>query len=152
MVDARTPDPPFTGRFTLTVDGVEIGAFTEVSGLAVTIDVEEVVEGGQNQFTHRLPKGMKWQNIVLKRGLTNSNELFGWLSRTSGEGFEAAGHRLQPRNATIKVLDAKGKVVRSWTLEGAVPVKWTGPRLAASSRDLANEELEVSHRGFVASS
>ena len=151
MSDSRAPDPPFTAHFTLTVDGVEIGAFTEVSGLSVTVNVEEVVEGGQNQFVHRLPKGLKWQNIVLKRGITNSDGLFDWLAKSSGEGFEGGGNQLKPKNATIKVLDGQGGTVRSWTVEGAFPVKWSGPRLAASSRDLAVEELEVCHRGFVAS-
>ena len=46
------------------------------------------------------------------------------------------------------MLDAAGKAMRTWTLIEAKPVKWTGPRLAASSRDLAIEELEVCHRGF----
>jgi len=41
--------------------------------------------------------------------------------------------------------------VRTWALENAKPVRWTGPKLAASSRDLAVEELEVCHSGFRAS-
>jgi phage tail-like protein len=38
--------------------------------------------------------------------------------------------------------------MRTWEFTGALPVKWSGPRLAASSRELAVEELEVCHRGF----
>ena len=151
MPSPRSNDPPLTGRFTLTVDGLVIGNFTEISGLGVQIEVEELVEGGENQFTHKLPRHMKWQNIVFKSGVTNSDELFRWLADCSGHGFEAKGNQLKPRTATISVLSAAGEPVRSWSLEGAFPVKWTGPRLAASSRDLAVEELEVCHHGFVAS-
>ena len=46
MADARTMDPPFAGRFVFEVEGRTIGAFTEVSGLSVQIEVEDVPEGG----------------------------------------------------------------------------------------------------------
>jgi phage tail-like protein len=145
---SRTPDPPFVGKFIFTVDGLTIGAFTEVSGLSVQIDVEEVAEGGQNQYTHRLPGRMKWPNLVLKRGVTNADNLFEWFAQSSGEGFAGAGNKIQPRNGAVSLLDAAGNPVRTWRFTDAYPVKWTGPRLAASSRDLAVEELEVCHHGF----
>lgn len=151
MAEARSADPPFAGHFTLTVDGVEIGTFSEVAGLSVTMQTDTVVEGGQNQYVHRLPRGMTWQNIVLKRGVTRTDSLFMWLQECSGDGFSQAGNRLRPKPATIAVLDQTGKAVRTWTVEGAFPVKWSGPRLAATSTDLAMEELEVCHRGFVTS-
>lgn len=148
MASSRTTDPPFTGRFVLTVDGMTIGSFTEVSGLAVQIEVEELAEGGQNQYTHRLPGRMKWPNLVFKRGITDSDNLFDWLASCSGDGLAGAGNKVQRRNGAVTVLDAAGRTVRSWTFVDALPVKWSGPRLSASSRDLAVEELEVCHCGF----
>jgi phage tail-like protein len=144
----RKMDPPFVGRFVFTVDGLTIGAFTEVSGLSVQIDTEELVEGGQNQYTHKFPKAMKWPNLVLKRGITDTDALFEWFSKCSGEGLEAAGNKLERRHGSVQLLDSQGKVVRRWNFTDAFPVKWTGPKLAASSRDLATEELEVTHCGF----
>lgn len=151
MANARTIDPPFVGKFKLQIDNVEIGAFTEVSGLGVQIDVEEVPEGGLNQYTHKLLGRMKWPNLVFKRGVTDTNALFDWLLKFSGEGLEKTGHVMTPSNGTISVLNAKGQPIRTWTITGAMPVKWTGPKLAASGRELAVEELEVCHRGFKAS-
>jgi phage tail-like protein len=148
VVSSRTMDPPFVGRFVFTVDGLTIGAFTEVSGLSVQIDVEELPEGGQNQFVHKLPGRMKWPNLVLKRGITNSDNLFEWFQRSSGDGFAGAGNALERRNGAISLADAKGRMVRTWRFTQAYPVKWTGPRFSASSRDLAVEELEVCHHGF----
>jgi phage tail-like protein len=148
VAEAHTMDPPFVGKFTFEIDGLTIGAFTEVSGLAVTLDVEELAEGGQNGFTHKLLGRMKWPNIVLKRGLTDTDALFGWVTECSGAGLTKNGNKVVPRNGRISVLDAKGSAVRTWTLLNAKPVRWTGPRLAASSRDLAIEELEVCHSGF----
>lgn len=150
----RTPDPPSAARFTFSLDGKEVGSFVEISGLSVTVEVDELVEGGQNGFTHRLPRGLKWQNIVLKCGLTDPDVLLPWLADCSGPGVERAksnGYKLATRTATIAVHDSLGERVRGWALEHAYPVRWSGPRFAASGNELASEELEVCHRGLYAS-
>lgn len=144
----RKMDPPFSGQFVFTVDGLTIGTFLEVSGLSVQIDTEELVEGGQNQFTHKLPKQMKWPNLVLKRGITETDVLFEWFAKCSGEGLDAAGSKIERRHGSVQLKDSTGKVVRRWDFTDAFPVKWSGPKLAASSKDLATEELEVCHCGF----
>jgi phage tail-like protein len=148
VADAHTADPPFAGKFVFTVDDIIIGTFTEVSGLAVQVEVEELAEGGQNAYTHRLLGRMKWPNLVLKRGVTDTDALFAWLSECSGEGLTRNGNKVKPRDGKVSVLNAKGKPVRTWSFTGAKPVKWSGPKLAASSRELAMEELEVCHHGF----
>ncbi|MGN9911796.1 phage tail protein [Phytohabitans sp. LJ34] len=148
MAEARTMDPPFVGKFKFEVGPDPIGYFTEVSGLSVQIDVEELAEGGQNAYTHRLLGRMKWPNLVFKRGLTDTDALFKWLMRFSGEGLTDAGNKIQPLDGTVSVLNARGEPVRIWSFYDAKPVRWSGPKLAASSRELAVEELEVCHCGF----
>ena len=148
MANARTIDPPFVGKFIFKIGTLQIGAFTEVTGLGVSIDVEELMEGGQNAYTHKLLGRMRWPNIVLKRGLTDSDALFTWLSKFSGNGFNGASNKIKPETGSISVVTPKGDPFRTWSLIDVKPVKWTGPRLAASSRDLAIEELEVCHSGF----
>ncbi|MEU7904691.1 phage tail protein [Actinoplanes sp. NPDC049118] len=151
MAEAHTKDPPFVGNFVLEIDGATIGAFTEVSGLAVQLEVEELAEGGQNAYTHKLLGRMKWPNLVFKRGLTDTNALFEWLLECSGEGLSGKNNVVKPRDGKITVMAPDRTPVRTWTIAEAKPVKWTGPKLAASSRDLAVEELEVCHCGFRAS-
>ena len=36
-------------------------AFQEVRGIGADLETEEVAEGGENRFTHRLPKTIKHQ-------------------------------------------------------------------------------------------
>lgn len=148
MASSRTMDPPFAGKFVFTIDGLTIGTFTEISGLSVQIEVEELAEGGQNQYTHKLPGRMKWPNLVLKRGVTNTDNLFAWFAKSSGDGFAGNGNKIDRRNGAVTLVDSTGKSVRTWKFTQAYPVKWSGPKLAASSRDLAVEELEVCHYGF----
>ncbi|MFN2607248.1 MAG: phage tail protein [Acidimicrobiales bacterium] len=137
-----------TGKFLIEVDGLEIGKFAEVSGLSVDVHVETVEEGGENQFVHKLPGRMEWPNVVLKRGVTKSDNLFDWLSKSSGEGFAGAGSKLTRRSAAIVLLGTDGARLRSWELSDAFAVKWSGPHFAATSTEAATEELEIAHHGF----
>ena len=148
MAEAHTMDPPFVGKFTFEIDGTTIGAFTEVSGLSVQLDVEELAEGGQNGHEHKLPGAMTWPNLVFKRGVIKSDTFFQWLQKSSGDGFAGQGNKLERSTCAITVMSQKGDRLRAWEVEGAFPVKWTGPRLAASSSQSLDEELEVAHHGF----
>lgn len=149
MTAPRTPDPGHAARFKLEIGPLTIGAFTEVSGLSVEVKVEEVTEGGQNQFVHKLPGPMSWPNIVLKAGVTKATDLFTWISRSSGEGFTGNGNSLTRESGTITLVDGLNRTIRSWTFADAFPVRWTGPTLAAGSNELAQEELEIAHHGFI---
>jgi len=141
-------DSPFTGQFVFSVDGLQIGAFMEVHGLSVEVDVQSIEEGGQNEFVHRVPGRMKWPNLVLKRGVTENDALFTWFKKSSGEGFSGANNRLARTTGHLTLVDAQRKRVREWAFYGAFPVKWSGPTFAATSNSVATEELEIAHHGF----
>lgn len=147
MSDAYSRGPT-TARFLFEVDGLELGWFHEVNGLEVTVETEEVVEGGQNGYVHKLPGRMTWPNITLKRGVTRSDNLLKWLQKSSGEQFAANGNKLDRTTAAITLLDGDGTRLRSWDFDQAYPVKWSGPTFAAESAEAANEELEITHHGF----
>ncbi|MEX1022723.1 MAG: phage tail protein [Dehalococcoidia bacterium] len=142
--------PPFTGRFMFEVDGITIGAFMEVSGLEVEVDMAdgEIKEGGQNEYVHRMPGRLKWSNLVLKRGTTQDNALFDWFRTSSGEGYAGRQDTLERKLAALAMVDGQGDILRTWVFYDAFPVKWTGPRFAASSTEVASEQLEVAHHGF----
>jgi len=134
--------------FLVEVDGVEIGKFMEITGLEVNVDVEEVTEGGENSFVHKLPGRMSWPNLVLKRGITQNDALLTWLNKSSGEQFAANSNKLSRSTAAITLIGASGKRLRAWNFDGAYPVKWRGPTFAAESNNMAVEELEIAHHGF----
>lgn len=148
VTEARAADPAFAGRFKLEIGTRTIGTFMEVSGLSVQVNVEELVEGGQNGYVHRLPGRMTWPNLVLKRGITQTDALFEWLWQVSGDGYAAGGNAFQRENGSVHLCGPTGTSIRTWTFSEAFPVKWSGPKLAASATELAVEELELCHRGF----
>lgn len=137
-----------TSTFLVEVDGVEIGRFMEITGLEVTIAVEEVSEGGENSFVHKLPGRMSWPNLVLKRGITQNDSLLTWLNKSSGEQFAANSNTLTRSTAAVTLMGPGGARLRSWDFDGAYPVKWRGPSFSVDAEDQAVEELEIAHHGF----
>lgn len=141
-----------TARFLFEVDGLQIGIFREVTGLRADLEVVTIEEGGQNEFVHQVPGRLRWPHIVLKRGITMEDNLFGWLRTFSGDGFARNGNKATPRTGAITVLDESDRKLRSWEVTGAFPVRWEGPTLAATRSEVAEEELEIAHHGFRAKS
>ena len=137
-----------TCNFILEVDGVEIGTFNEVDGLTVEVESFDLEEGGQNHFAHHFPGRFSWPNLVLKRGIVNGDGLFDWLSKSSGEGFEGNGSKVERSTGAVTLVSELGERLRSWSFEGAFPVRWNGPTFVSGSNDSPSEELEIAHHGF----
>jgi phage tail-like protein len=146
-ISGNSPDALPELRFMVTIgsspEGI-IGRFSECSGLSVEYEILEYQEGGQNNYIHKLRGRAKFPNITLKRGMTKEDALMKW--------FKDCSDKADRKDLTIRLLSpmGKGEPIRTWSFEGAYPVKWTGPNLNAGSNNLATETLEIAHRGFSA--
>jgi phage tail-like protein len=129
-------------RFKVTLDDhTELGAWTKCEGLSVEYDVQEIKEGGQNDYIHRLAGRAKYQNIKLTRPIDkDTGKVAAWLASVAGA----------PKRSTaeIQLLDAGGTKVTSWKLAGVYPAKWSGPTLDTGTNQVALEVLELVHNGF----
>jgi phage tail-like protein len=129
-------------RFYVKIDEKIKAVFTEVGGLQVETTVQDYEEGGNNGFVHKLPGRTKVGNLTLKRGITHGNEFFNWYA-------EVAAGRIERKNVSLVIFSPKEEeVVAQWDFDGAFPVKWIGPQLAADGSALAIETLELAHAGF----
>ena len=136
------PETALSPRFTVSIDGIDLGTWTKCEGLAVEYEVFEYQEGGFNDHVHRLPGRRKYTNVKLTRPLDqDSQSIVRWVSQMVTKP--------QRKHAEIAVLDANGHVVCRWNLTDVCPVKWTGPTLDASGNQIANETLELAHNGFL---
>jgi phage tail-like protein len=119
---------------------ITIGAFREITGLQMEREILEYAEGGSNTI-HKLPGRVKYPNLVLKRGITEQDELMKWFWQT-----QATPNR---KDVTVKLVDSSTKLMRTWAFRQAYPVKWIGPNLNAGSDSPATEQLELVHAGLV---
>ncbi|XXT22765.1 phage tail protein [Sorangium sp. So ce429] len=120
------------------------GGFTEVSGLESEQDVVEYRSGDQKpDETMKIPGLSKKPNLVLRRGIIGTPDLFTWRKQVI-EGLTDANR--QAASVTIQLMDEKGaSPVMTWTLRRAWPVKWTGPSLAANRSETAVESIEIAY-------
>jgi phage tail-like protein len=141
------PLPAF--RFRVEIDAVGFGAAAarieaacnECSGLRADTETLEYREGGLNETTHHFRGPTRFAPIILKRGLTGSNDFWSWYA-------DVAAGALVRRDGVIWLLDTGGVEQVRWDFFGAFPVKWSGPDLRAESAGLAFESIELVHRGF----
>lgn len=114
--------------------------FQEVTGLGGEVAVEEVREGGLNEYAHKLPNGAKYGNLVLKRGFITDSAISEWC-RDALENFD-----FKPVDVDVSLLDEKHEPLASWQFMGAWPVKWSLSDLKAQENALAVESLELAYR------
>lgn len=148
MPDPRDAWPYFEGKFLVEIDGRPLGKFRMLTGLEVEVELNEIREGGQNQFVHVVPGTMRWPRLVLTEGITSDDALAKWLRETSGDGFAKAGEKLTRKTLAVTMLDDEGKPRRCWEVIEAFPVRWKGPDFDINGHDEATEVLEIAHHGF----
>ena len=138
MATGSRTDPYGGYNFLVEIDGITQAGFQEVSGLDVSTDATEYREGNDPTHTRKLPGLNKYTPITLKRGITDSDELWKWRATVIAGNAER-------RNGSIILLDQTGQEKLRWNFFNAWPSKWTGPALNASSSSVAVESLEITH-------
>lgn len=125
------------------------GMFSEVSGLELTMEPRAIPVGGQNWGEVQRIGPTKFSPIVLKRGVTEIQDLWAWFDATTrGANY---GYRLQ---GEIKVLgstvDDKGeaKPIMVWKLSGVLATRFKGPDLSSTASQVAIEELTLVHESL----
>jgi phage tail-like protein len=130
--------------FHVVIDGRDIGTWTECSGLSAQYVIEEYEEGGQNLYVHKLPGRLKYDNVKLKRPLDEqSRKVASWFTTVNTAAMAAR------TTASITVFDLNLDQVASWQLVDVLPVRWTGPSFNVTGNNVATEELELAHHGFM---
>ena len=116
--------------------------FQSVSGLQAEVSVEELVEGGENRFSHRLPGRAKYGNLVLKRGFLKDSGLVKWI-RGAIESLD-----IKPVDVTISLLNEEKAPLASWSVVKAYPVKWSVSEFKAQENGFVTETLELAYQYF----
>ena len=117
--DARAASPALEpARFSLTIDGYEIAAFSQLA---------EVAPG----------------TLVLRRGsTTTSKALWAWHEAVLMGQIAAA------KDAVVVMYDTAGKPVARYHLENAWPSKLEIGGLKSGSNEVAIEGITLCHEGF----
>jgi phage tail-like protein len=135
---ATRPDPYRAFNFLVEIDGITQAGFQECSGLDSTTSAIDYREGNEAFHVRKLTGLNTFTPISLKRGVTDSDELWQWRL-TVVEG------KAERRNGSIVLLDEKGTEKIRWNFSNAWPSKWTGPSFSSTGNSIAVETLEITH-------
>ena len=131
----------FRVRFSISSEDNDV-RFQDVSGLSVSLGVEDVKEGGENRYTHRLPTPAKYGSLVLKRGLLLDSAVFNWIENAM-TNFD-----FEPAEIHVDLLNDKHEPISSWSFTRAWPVKWQISDLKSTGNEVVIETLELAYASF----
>jgi phage tail-like protein len=110
--------------------------------LESNFEFEEYKEGGVNGFVHKLPIITKHPNLVLKKGMTDSNTMYKWYK-------DVTNGNIRPSQISVILFDNLKNVVKRWTFQNAFPIKWSASSFNSTSNSLEIETVEIVHQGFL---
>ncbi len=136
--------PPVAFHFKVVFPTIDFDtSFEEVSGIGSELETEAVQEGGENRFVHRLPKAVKHQNLVLKRGVADlTSPLVRWCQDVLEGDFVS---KVVPCPVSVMLLDEMGLPLRAWSFTDAYPVKWEIDPFGGRKNELAIEKIELGY-------
>ncbi len=147
--------PPAAFNFTVNILGSGTAlsmltgidaSFQEVTGIKAEFGVEEVAEGGENRFVHRLPLPARYSNLVLKRGVvTKDSVLAEWFGQTVGSSMSLP---IITQNLLVTLLKPDGLPAMAWMFVNAWPVRWEVGALDSQRNEILVETLELAYNYF----
>lgn len=113
--------------------------FQRVSGLNATVETQTVREGGQNLYSHRLPKSITYGNLVLERGMVVGSPL--------NIEFNVAMSMFQffPSNVLVTLFNDEMVPLSGWLFIKAYPVRWATSDLNAGDKNIVIDTFELAY-------
>jgi phage tail-like protein len=145
----RESDPLIGFNFRLEIEGKLSGFFTECSGIGSENEVvdHKVVDDGGHEIIQKIPGRLKWQDVTLKRGITDAMDIWDWRSLVEQGKMSDAR-----TNCSIIMMDRNYEDVARWDLVNAWPSKVTGPSVKSDSNEFGVEEVTIVHEGMIRAS
>ncbi len=138
MATGARVDPYKGYNFLVEIDNITQAGFQEVGGLDASTDSIDYREGSDRNHVRKMPGLNKFSTLTLKRGITDSDELWKWYQGVMDGKAEL-------RNGSIVLLDDRGVERLRWNFSNAWPSKWTGPAFNSTGNAVAVESLDITH-------
>jgi phage tail-like protein len=133
--------PAIAAFFLVTIDGMDLGNWSKLSGLGMSLGVTHRTDSALSFMHFHLPGPLTYSDITLERQVNSYTMLtMAWFSTY---------HMMPvPLTAQIAALDAQANPIMSWDLMGVTPNAWKGPDFDASAAQHGTERLTLSFMGF----
>lgn len=136
-------DPYKNHRFLVEIDGVSQAGFREVTIPESGQEPIEYREGNEPPTTRKQPGLIRYGNVTLKWGITDSLDLYKWRQQVEAGKMKEARKKM-----AIVLLNEEGEAASRWEFTSAWPTKYSSPSLNATANEIAIETLEIAHEGI----
>ncbi len=143
MPTGQRIDPYRNFRFRVEIDGIQTAAFSEATIPDSTTDSVDYREGTDVPVQRKLSGLTKYGNITLKKGLTDSRELYEWRKQVEQSGAAKAR-----KNMSLILIDEEGNDKARWDIVEAWPTKYDPSDFSAKGNEVVIETFEVVHEGI----
>ncbi|KVH81815.1 phage tail protein [Burkholderia ubonensis] len=132
---------PYRGfRFQVEISGIQVAAFSEATIPDSTVETVEYREGTDPTYKRSFSGLTTYGKLTLKKGLTDSMDLYNWHQLVVQQGSTAKGAQ---KNVSLILLDAAGTPTARWNVINAWPNKYESTGLNASTSDVMVETFEL---------
>ncbi|MBC2696999.1 MAG: phage tail protein [ANME-2 cluster archaeon] len=135
-------DPYRNFRFRVEIDGIDAAGFADATIPDSTTDVTDYREGTDQPFQRKLSGLTKYGNITLKKGLTDSMELYNWKKLVEDSGAITAR-----KSISLILIDEEGNDKAQWDINEAWPTKYDSSDFSAKANEVVIETFEIVHEG-----
>jgi phage tail-like protein len=136
-------DPVRNFRFRLEIDGIQAAAFSEVAIAETTTEAIDYREGTDPMHVRKLSGLTKFGNITLKRGITDSLEIYNWHKQILEGQIQT-----NRKQVSIIVVDEAGADKARFVVSEAWPTKYDPSDLNAKGNEVFIELLELVNEGI----
>jgi phage tail-like protein len=124
--------------FVVEIDGIQTARFQECHGIEIESTVYEIEEGGLNTSTHKRIGHNRSPNLILKKGISDNNELLKWYQTNINGEFER-------KNISVILMDSSFEEIKRWDLYRAFPCRWKTSTLDVHDDKYAIEMIEIAY-------
>jgi phage tail-like protein len=136
-------DPLRNFRFRLEIQGIQLASFSEVAIGETTTEAIDYREGMDPMHVRKEQGLTKFGNITLKRGVTDSLEIFNWHKAIMGGQIQS-----NRKQVAIIVIDEAGSDKARFVVSEAWPTKYDPSDLSGKGNEVFIELLELVNEGI----
>ncbi len=103
-----------------------------------------MVDDKGHEVVRKIPGRLKWQNVTLKRGITDKLDIWKWRKLVEDGRIKDAR-----ANCAVIMMDRNSEDVARWDFVNAWPSKVSGLSIKSDSNAFVIEEVTLVHEGMV---
>ena len=135
-------DPYRNFKFRVEIEGIQVAGFADATIPDSTTKSVDYREGTDLPHQRKLSGLTKYGSITLKKGITDSMDLYNWKKQVEDSGAINAR-----KSISLILVDEEGNNKAQWNILEAWPTKYDPSDFSAKANDVVIETLEIVHEG-----